>query len=639
MGGESIYQFITHMFNEHPGLPYVFQDPYIAGERDIHYVLVEDELPFTIKEKMAMEIAELIIACLEEQSSMEELKSMLEEKPIFLYLTKLNSRLKLLISENLINVNELYSFGLKLATQSESEDEVKLGMIILGYFGNDLVRQILKTLGLHSSLTLYALEASKNFENSNQFVFELAKNTCGYGKLIALYLLEPVLQKQKEWVLEKGAINQVAQNMSAIMCIEKVDMEKYYTELVLNETTFSKMSYLIAYASEMSDIKKFTQSFILIEKYLNASKKYVKSFIDLVAIIMILKDMNPNWYEIKVDIKNKNGWSGSKESEFRDICNNIINKAKWKFIVSNELEEPQHKTSLIIAVLNKLKIVPEFFELIPLLQRDLFDMDILDYVLIEYPEVYLEDVYKYLFKVLPDEVLIEDPKDLSDEDITSDNKPDIWLVYLLKALRREKKNEEILFIRSLTCRFPDARIEAIQALRTFRLSWSERVFPALEHAYEIEPVKNIKKRILRLMGKSNDVEEKEQRFVDVSQVNIAPSPLDRFLLETKIAGTFYRDLSLVEDQIEVNDILYLVREADNKYDEKAILVTAEDGYVLGYVPRTDNSIPQALIDAGEKLYAVLLSNIIEKGKLDIKIMLSKNEEEEGKIIKFPYYMN
>ena len=91
----------------------------------------------------------------------------------------------------------------------------------------------------------------------------------------------------------------------------------------------------------------------------------------------------------------------------------------------------------------------------------------------------------------------------------------------------------------------------------------------------------------------------------------------------------------MEGQVETGDILYLVREPENKYDPKAIMVTTEDGYVLGYVSKADNKMPASLLDDGEKLYAVLLSDNLEQGKPEIKIMLSKKPQQVGKIIQLP----
>lgn len=635
MTEESIYKYINKLLVENPKLPYVFQDLYIAGRRDVSYVLWEDELLFSLKEKLAMELMEQIVICTKRQSPTKKLRQMLVEKPIFLYLIKLNSRIKLYLSEKLIDEKQLYSLGIKLATQSTMGEEVKLGMLLLGFFENDIVRQIMKTLGFHSELTLYAVEASKNFKNHNEFLFELLQNTCGFGKLAALTLFEPVKPEQKKWLFEQGAINNVAPNLSAIMCLEKADMAVFYQNLILSKENFSKLSYLLAYASESSNIKRFEQSLVLVEKYLQDFPTYAKSFLDLAGVVMFAKSIASYEHQDDVDSEQENGWTGNTEKHISNLCQEIIKRPKWQKIVLDELSSPQEQTSLIVSILERLKMVPPFEEFIPLLQRDLFDMNLLKHFLIEHPQAYLRDVLTYLYHVLPEEVLSEEPQVIAEDEVGDEYKPDLWLIFLLKALRKAKKNEEALFIRCLTARFPDVRREAIQALRVFKTEWSAKVIVALEQAYEKEPVKSIRKRLSRLMGKKNAGREKEQRYLDITENKVTPSPFDICILKTKVAGTFFRDLMVVEGQVEAGDILYLMREPENKYDQKAIIVTTEDGYVLGYVPKADNNMPASLLDEGEKLYAVLLSDNLEQGKPEIQIMLSKKPKQVGKIIQLP----
>lgn len=635
--GESIYQYLNRMATEYPGLPYSFQAPFVAGRIDVRYVFWEDQMPFTLKERFAMELVDQMAIALDDSAGLQELRSMLHQRPIFLYLTVLNLRIKLYLSENRLDKDKLYSLGMRLATESDQEQEVKLGMLILGFFDNDLVRKILKILGLHSSLTLYALEASKNFvHNQNQFAFELAQHTSGYGKLAALHLLKPITPEQQRWVFEQGAINEIAPNLSVIICLEKADMIEFYRNLIITKETFPKLSYLLAYASEEGDIKDISQSLILVEKVVEVAKSYAKFFIDIAAIVMIMNRMRPYWERHGVDVEKQNGWTSNKENEIRNQLSEILKLPKWKNIVLQELSDPHHQTSLIVKVLKGLQLLPAFEDLLPLLlSRDLFDMDILEFLLLDHPSIYLDDAFDYLQRVLPEEVLGDVPHEMPEDGITGEHKPDIWLVYLLKAMRKERRNEEAFFIRCLTARFPDVRVEAIQALRVFKLEWSGNVLPALERAYEREPVKNIRKRILRLMGKETGKKEKEQRYVDVSEMKVTPSPWDIRLLKTKIAGTFFRDLLVVEDRMESGDLLYLVREPENPYDDKAILVTAEDGYVLGYVPRENNAFPASLMDAGEKLYAVLLSDDLGNGKPEIQIMLNRRPEKTGQVISFP----
>ena len=501
MNGESIYKYINRMAIQNPGLPYTFQEPYIAGCIDVNYVLWGDDLPFLHRERLALELVEYVADCVYEQIDIEELGFLLQERPVLWYLDNFNSRMKLYISEGLIDAKKLYILGMELATQSGDEELVKLGMLILGYFENDVTRQILKTLGLHSDFTLYALEAARNFTNYNQFIYELAQNTLGFGKLAALYVLEPVHQRQKEWLFQNGMTYGVVPDITAILCLEKVEMATFYQNLTMTEENFSRLSRLIAYGFEDNDIRGFSQGLTIVAKYLKAAPRYAKTFIDLAGIVIIEDCMILSRMPEYMDIADDHGdWPIERQELIRETCHELIEHPKWDNIVFYELSQPQEETSLIISVLEGLEIYPTFETFIPLLERDLFDMDIFEYLLIENPEYYLEDVFQYITHILSDTEVFEGPQVISEEDVTFEHRPDIWALYLLRTMLEEGIDEEEFFVHCLSARFPDVRIEAINALRENRHSWGSQVIPALEQAYDMEPMESIKKQLWTLIN-------------------------------------------------------------------------------------------------------------------------------------------
>ena len=95
-----------------------------------------------------------------------------------------------------------------------------------------------------------------------------------------------------------------------------------------------------------------------------------------------------------------------------------------------------------------------------------------------------------------------------------------------------------------------------------------------------------------------------------------PFEQDIFLYGTEIAGTRYRDnIEELYNGLELGDILALVREPDNPYDEYAIRIDVDadgiPGYdlsqldpdlMLGYVPRSINKPFARLMDAGKQLF-------------------------------------
>ena len=76
------------------------------------------------------------------------------------------------------------------------------------------------------------------------------------------------------------------------------------------------------------------------------------------------------------------------------------------------------------------------------------------------------------------------------------------------------------------------------------------------------------------------------------------------LLRTYVAGSGYVEEIVGRIQaLSEGDRLLLVREPENPFDERAILVQNLEGEKLGYIPRRKNEVLASLMDAGKSIYA------------------------------------
>lgn len=637
---ESIYEYIIWMAESHPSLPYDFQDAGIAGMRDVIHVFREEGPPLLEKRNLAKALMDIVTTFIRLPGREAELRGFLEENPLYTYFPEVAERMRLLIFKDLVDGTEFYFRGLRLATESDFEEEVKLGILVLGLFDHDVGIKVIRTLALHSSFTIYAMEAVRDSRDGNELFFEWLQRTSGFGKLALLRDFVPVSELQKKWIFEKGAQNDVGPNYSAILCLEKPDMEDFYRDLEVGAETFSCLSRLIAYSAESYDFKELKLSLLLARKFMTAQEKYAASFTDLAAIVFLKESMKPYWIEYGKDVEKINGWSSNIENEIRSACDLTLQLPKWRAVVLREMSAPLREAGMIISVLDSLNMIPDFSAFIPLLRREVYHTEIQQFMLVNNPARYLQDVLSFFPPLISESVfrIKTDPPDPEDPDpnITPRYWGNTWLVFLLRALRKAHQYEEALFLRCLSARFSDLRGEAIQALRVCKPAWSDAVLPAFEKALLSEPDAGLVKKMRRLIGASGEGTPKEQRYVDTADISVTPSPFDVPLFTTKIAGTVFRDLLVTEGRVESGDVLYLKREPDNAYDSKAILVTSEDGYVLGYVPKADNDGPASLLDAGEKLYALLISDRVDDKNPGIKIMLSRPPVKNGKIIKIPF---
>ncbi len=101
-----------------------------------------------------------------------------------------------------------------------------------------------------------------------------------------------------------------------------------------------------------------------------------------------------------------------------------------------------------------------------------------------------------------------------------------------------------------------------------------------------------------------------------------PMPFSQeiLLFECHVAGTGYipNSTELAKD-LQDNQTLSLLREAQNPHDAMAIQVCTVEGTKLGYIPRSWNTIPAHLMDAGKMLFAKILKSELQDKWLHIQI--------------------
>lgn len=81
---------------------------------------------------------------------------------------------------------------------------------------------------------------------------------------------------------------------------------------------------------------------------------------------------------------------------------------------------------------------------------------------------------------------------------------------------------------------------------------------------------------------------------------------DLFLAYQMIVGTrFNGGADVILSELNPGEKVSLVREPDNPYDKRAIMVIDEDERKVGYIPRHQNTILSSLMDAGKYVYGIV----------------------------------
>ncbi|WP_317854544.1 HIRAN domain-containing protein [Chakrabartyella piscis] len=109
---------------------------------------------------------------------------------------------------------------------------------------------------------------------------------------------------------------------------------------------------------------------------------------------------------------------------------------------------------------------------------------------------------------------------------------------------------------------------------------------------------------------------------------VMPKPFahEIYLFDTHVAGTTHIEgIKELEPYLNIEDKLIFLREPNNPYDPKAILIQTSSGVKIGYVPKVDNIIFARLMDAGKLLFGRISQKEVKGNwvKIDIKIYLQE----------------
>ena len=650
---ESIYSTILKQREENPALPYVFQDIETAGREDTLFILLSEGVPYSQKEDMARECCEVLEQAMI-TGEQEGISAFLKEHPIRMFFIELRERLRVLIETGTFTQISLHDIGMILTRDGHQTEMVKLGIILLGFYPNDLTLKTFKVLGYHSEFTVYVSESIHHAHfHQNEILFDLVQHTSGYGRLAALFQLKPVTEKQQQWLITHAVKSTMLSSIYVNVILQKTDIRHFIFETEIDETNYQDFMYIIAYQEQIEQKSLANQALTLMEKLVD-KRDLATTFIDQAALVTIWLKLIDSWkYDYHyLDSQTKdsdklNSYWNYRFDRYEKLIRTIevyLNKPKWQHTVTKEMLNPGETDYLIVNTLQFLEMKPEFHSFTSLLKRNPLGLNLLDFFLVHYPEIYFKDASDYLFSLVSDQ-LFSLPLLFTEEEPDSSDlvKINMWLEALVKNMLEKDFFDIEWCIKLLNYYQPKVRRYALLVLRKYADEWEDddTVLTALESLNEVEENKKNKRLILRLLHTEIGL-QKENRYLPIMAPIEKLETSDVVILETRIAGTRFVDLTIAGEIVEKGKILQLVREPDNAYDQRAIAVTMDDGFMLGYIPRSDNRILATLMDNNELLFARFDSEDLDAEEAKIAIMLRKKNRSVfpdkptgGNIVPFP----
>lgn len=620
---KSIYYNLKNFYDKNSEDLYSDQDLKKAGIEEFNVITNKTQmLKEYEKNRLAQGLINFLLKDEFKNETLSKINKYITLNPIITYYESLIKNFKNSLKSS-INKNIINSVIEKFIMESNSSEEVKLGLLLAPICKLKNIEELLKIFSIHNDYIFYVVKAYEYIGNKNNVIFQLAKKSEGYGKVFCVMNLIPINDEIKNWMIEEGSLNEVGVPELLSRCMLSMDLLGYLQskefnseEIEIFSKTFSMM--LSDYGLyEMKDEIKVCSKLIDIIDKVNGSIYSLYSVISIIySIEAVLID----------DYKTKRSHSFFKFSnEVKNIvenCKKICKKEIWHKIISDEILNDEIDSSVIISCSEKTHYQLKKKEFEVLLKRDSTNALLYKYAFSIGNKALKKCAFDLGLKRLPMNQILVGQDELRIDNLLYEDIGQICFFIIIKYAKYEDFQDKYKEINLQALKAPliETRIQAATNLQRFTGEFDSFEEELIQDAINGEMVDAIRRTLNSLLFKTNN---KEKKYIEITDnMHIEEHTKDIYLENVYVAGIKYVDISEAYNKLMEGTILYLTREPNNPYDSNAILISTVDGHVIGYVPKESNLILKNLMDKGKYLYGKIKEISDDYEEINVEIYLS-----------------
>lgn len=230
---------------------------------------------------------------------------------------------------NELNIENIYNYAIHAVIETCDTETVKYGLVMLGLFKTENIKEIIRTIGLSDEFSIFAIINMLKWEDGNNEVFQLAKKIHGWGRIHAVERIEPTTDEIKKWMLLEGVHNNVMTAYSALECWRKSDA---YNTLMAGPT---KDEYIgirdiingLLDEGPAAGISQIEGSDDILIRFLNVVKEFADSIDD---------------YEVVRSIKIHYEDEENKNAEIESLCEELLISDRCKALAAEAVTKGWH---------------------------------------------------------------------------------------------------------------------------------------------------------------------------------------------------------------------------------------------------------------------------------------------------------
>ncbi|MCC0680435.1 HIRAN domain-containing protein [Clostridioides sp. ES-S-0005-03] len=575
---------------------------------EMNYLCIYEKIPLREQVELANNLVENILNIYRSESNKIDLLEEYSHKSLICYFEIFMKKINTLIKERIIDEKWLYQLTEDLIYTSEKDEYVKLGLVLSeNYLDVDNIREIVDTFSKSGEYIFYLSNTIRKLEFYNTYLFNLSRISTGSIKVFAIVNMENLDSEITSYLIEEGYKDKKYEGLLMNYIISTVDLSEYLERRDLDKDKVNNLAYLICNYLLSVEFKYIGNKVELVNQFLPIVASYGTNFDSLYSIFLIA-----------VGVLEDDKVSCDKV-EFKKEMNNVLLSEKWKSIFFKALNEADGKTEDMIKMSEIYDVRLSFDDLLPYLNKDIRDFEVYWHISKKGSascKLKLLDFFEKTFKT---EALIGKMEDIEKNKLTQEYYDDMLFFIVLKGSKSLYPKGKNLSLKGLFGNINEVRKESINILKRYRERLSLKEMQIVKEAYEKEKNIKLKDELRRLLYESNNL---KKEFVNTKKLKVNEHGKDIYLISVAVAGSRFRNREYLEKELEKSKIYYLKREKDNLYDENAIKIVGETGYVIGYVPRKDNYILSNLLDGGKLLYCRVTEYNLDEDYIYINVYLS-----------------
>ncbi|SCJ96919.1 Uncharacterised protein [uncultured Clostridium sp.] len=609
-----IYINLEKHWNKNKHKPYKKQELNVAGKNECDGIYSNEYFTEIMQGEVADGLIELIIDYSED---IDPILNYINRYKIINFYKKFLLKLDILIKEEIFLKEEVHNLAVLFIKNYGDFEIIKLGLLMLRFSHNDEGLEILKIFSNHNDFIFYSIEGIKGYEKCNSIIFDIAKKSTGYGRVISYSKIEPITKEIKSWILGDGIKNIFLQEFLVAISFNKVDYVQYFDEEEKTNKMYKILTRNLLLLYDLRDSFINTISFDLVYIYYSYFKKYKYTFDNIYVMCALFSlfykvDGESNLID-KLDLS-------KEEEEILDYAIESFVKNDYTDVLKESIRANNTEISKIVDVSMALDIYLSFDEVLEKLEENPLDISLFNYIMSCGNTEDRNRLVDFALNKIDFDKIINTNSTINDDDFKIEYIDDYCFLLIIIYMDKSYKKFKMLNLLALKARYIKTKIEALNNLKTIQEELDNDSIEEINEAYELER-DSYQKRGLRdflLLIKEDSVKIERE---NIDKYRVKTHAKDIYLTRIYIDETENKDIIKFRKELCKEDIVYLKVDINNEDDEK-ISIFNNNGFVVGYIKSKENNILKNLIDWGKIIYGKITNTSEDYKEIELALYLS-----------------